>query len=471
MFERSVDLNPYTILVVEGHPLGLKDIRVALEKAGYAVLEARDGRHVLELMTQHPDLIIVDLVLSDIDGFNLIQKIRSLPGGVDVPIIAYTGVMTGAEEARSIEVGCTDYLFKPITTSHLLETIDTYLPPKDGLERIGTGERVLVVDDDPIHLSLVKTRLEHAGFGVVGTSDATEALTRAHQSPPDLILSDVLMPQMDGFQFCLAVRKDAKLSHVPVLLYSSAYNEEVDRQLAREVGANDLVIKDPGFQSVVAAISLTLGVTPPPATAISDGLGADYTRRLAQQLDRQMMVNTSIRQRLMRREAELAVLSTFLDALRHGSVDGVLEELLTRTLHAVGVVRGVIFLMGADGTLQPRVQLGFPQLAYDGVADLFGHARVLHRAIEEGIPAVVPLRMPRGILHNDERPEQSALIAPLLHDNKRLGVLAMMCGTRALTEELFPFARTVGAQIGQVLGIIHALGDQQGNVLADLPAG
>ena len=188
-------------------------------------MEARDGRHVLELMTQHPDLIIVDLVLADIDRFNLTQKIRSLSGGPDIPIIAYTGVMTRLEEARSVKVGFTDYLFKPITPSRLLETIETYLPPKGSPGRVGTGERL------------------------------------------------------------------------------------------REVGANDLVLKDPGFTSVVAAVSSTLGSTPPPATRISRGLGEDYTRRLAQQRDRQMMLNTSIHRRLMQREAELAVLSTFLDAL------------------------------------------------------------------------------------------------------------------------------------------------------------
>src|SRR5579864_4531505 len=131
MIDRSVDLDPYVILVVEDNPTGLKTVRVTLEKAGYTVLEARSGHALIEMMAHRPDLIVQDLILPDIDGFELVRRVRGLPGGKDIPIIAYTGFLTAAEEARSIETGFTDYLFKPVAPRQLLEMVGAYLPDRD----------------------------------------------------------------------------------------------------------------------------------------------------------------------------------------------------------------------------------------------------------------------------------------------------------------------------------------------------
>jgi PAS domain S-box-containing protein len=453
-----VSANPYIILVVEDDPTGLKVVRVTLEKAGYTVREARDGRSVLEMMDQRPDLIIQDLILPDIDGFELVRKIRDLPGGVDIPIIAYSGLMTKLEEARSIEAGFTDYLFKPIAPARLLETIEAYLPVQDDRKKIGTGRRLLVVDDDPTHLKLAKTRLEHAGFTVLTAEGAAEALVLARQSPPDLILSDVLMPRIDGFQFCLAVRGEAQLAHIPVLLFSAAYDEDVDREFAREAGANGLILKSPGFESIVDAVTSTLAAPSPQAATSVPGLGGDYTRRLAQQIDRQMILTTNIRQRLMWQEAELAILSGLFESLKRDSGNGILEEMLHRVMHVAGVSRGVIYLAGQNGSLVPRAKLGYPTTVEQQLSDFFGHARWLHLAMEERTPRVArALRMPQEILSDAEPSEQSALITPLLQGNECLGVLVMTSGNRTLSDEMLPFARAVGNHIGQALGLVRTL--------------
>ena len=454
----SAGVKPYVIFIVEDNPMGLKTVRVTLEKAGYTVREARDGRSVLAMLNQRPDLIIQDLMLPDIDGFELVRKIRGFPAAAGIPIIAYSGLMTRLEEARSIEAGFTDYLFKPITPERLLEVIEAYLPPEGGRKKVGEGHRLLVVDDDPTHLQLAKSRLEHAGFTVMMAEGATAALALARQSPPDLILTDILMPKIDGFQFCLAVRGDAELAHIPVLLVSAAYNEEVDRKLARDAGANGLVLKSPGFESIVDAVVSTLGAPAPQSVASLHVLGEDYTRRLAQQLDRQLVLTGNIRQRLMRREAELAILSSLFDSLKRGSGDQVLEEMLHRVMHAAGVSRGVIYVTGQNGTLAPRAKSGYPHSADPQLGDFFGHAQWLRLAMAERAPRVVsPVRMPQEILSGAEPPEQSALITPLLQGSECLGVLVLTSGQRVLTEEMLPFARTVGNQIGEALGLLRTL--------------
>jgi CheY-like chemotaxis protein len=456
--EPSVDQKSYTVLVAEDHPNGLKIVRVALEKAGYAVLQARDGRSALKQMAHHPDLVILDLALPDIDGFEVIQKLRTLPGGAEMPVIAYSGVMTRLEEARSIEVGFTDYLFKPIVPALLLETIETYLPMEGSHERVGVGQRLLVVDQDPIILNLIKGRLVRAGFAVAHCSDVTQALAYARESPPDLILADILLQQMDGFQFCLTIRKDPLLAAVPVVLFSLALGNDTDRQFAREVGASELVVMSPGYESIINAVTAALSKTPPLATALTSELRESYAQRLGQQLNRQVNLNANIRERLMRREAEMAVLSAFLDGLKQGSVDEILDEMLDRILHTVGVSKGIIYLLGSDGALLPRAHCGFPYSSEQAIGDFFGHAEVLHRLIQEQTPALIfSFTMPEEVLRPSERSDQTALIAPILNDTVCLGALAMMSGTRVFTDEMLPFARTVGARLGQTLGMIKAL--------------
>jgi CheY-like chemotaxis protein len=456
MSGQSVDVDPHVILVAEHHPQGLKTIRVTLEKAGYTVLEARTGHEILELMAHGPDLIIQDLALPGVDGFELVRRIRSHPQGADIPVIAYAGLLTRLEEARCIEVGFTDYLFKPTAPVHLLDTVEAYLPESDHPRRDGERQRLLVVDDDPTHLSLIRTRLERAGFFVTPISDASQALVNARRFPPDLILSDVLMPKMDGFQFCLAVRRHAELAHVPVLLYSSAYVEDVDRQLAREAGATDLLLKSPGFDSIIAAIEAALGTTPPRATALSPGLSEAYTRRLSQQLDGQMALTRNVRQRLMQREAELAILSSFLDALMRGSTDEILEEMLGRVMHAAGVPEGIIYLTEPNDTLVPRVHLGYP--GDQGLADYFGHLHLLKQAITRKTPAAVPsLSRPLSPRAKAKRLQQSVLIVPIVRGETCVGVLVLSSSTRVFSEEMLPFAKTVGTQIGQTLGMVSVL--------------
>jgi PAS domain S-box-containing protein len=463
MLDRSVDVDPPVILVVEDNPTGLKTVRVTLEKAGYTVLEARSGHALIEMMAHRPDLIVQDVILPDIDGFELVRRVRGLPGGKDIPIIAYTGFLTAAEEARSIETGFTDYLFKPVAPRQLLEMVGAYLPDRDLQKPGGRGRRLLVVDDDPTHRRLIAARLERAGFVVVASADAADALARAREVPPDLILSDVLMPDIDGFQFCLQVREDPRLARIPVLLVSSFYSEEIDQRLARNAGANDLVDKSPGFESIVAAVVANLD-TPPPSRAVVPGpaLGEDYSRRLAQQLDRQVSLNAHIRQRLMRREAELAVLSSLVEALKFDSVDEILEEMLHKVLHALGASRGVIYLSGPNGTLRPRAWSGYPDSTRPQLDDFFGHIRVLREALTRKIPQLIPsFTFPPGAVFGSERVEQSALISPLLQRGECVGVLVATSGQRVLTEEMRPFARAVGNQIGQALGLVQVLGAAQ----------
>ena len=114
--------------------------------------------------------------------------------------------------------------------------------------------RLVVADDDPIQLKLAVRRLELAGFTVRAAADGAIALDLIRAEPPDVIVSDVVMPNLDGFGLSEAVRTDPALAHVPVLLITNSSLDPSDRLLAKRSGARDLIVRTPDFADVIAGI-------------------------------------------------------------------------------------------------------------------------------------------------------------------------------------------------------------------------
>jgi CheY-like chemotaxis protein len=114
--------------------------------------------------------------------------------------------------------------------------------------------RLVVADDDPIQLKLAVRRLELAGYSVRSATDGDQALELVRADPPDVVVSDVVMPNRDGFALCEAMRTDPALAGVPVLLITNSSLDASDRMLAKRAGARALVVRTPDFGDVIAAI-------------------------------------------------------------------------------------------------------------------------------------------------------------------------------------------------------------------------
>ena len=245
-----------TILVVEDNPVTRKLFRVTLEIAGYAVREAGDGRDALERVSGDPPaLIVLDVRLPGMSGFDLAERLRALPQCAEIPIIAMSGLLTRAEERRIAAVLFDEFLAKPVAASLLLDAVRAHLPAApQGAISAGTRGRILVADDEPVQRKLTVRRLADAGYAVETAVDGEDALARARHDPPDAIVSDVLMPKLDGYGLCRAVRQDPRLAHLPVVLASSAYVEQEDRDLAVKMGADALVTRTPDLGAVIVAL-------------------------------------------------------------------------------------------------------------------------------------------------------------------------------------------------------------------------
>ncbi len=126
---------------------------------------------------------------------------------------------------------------------------------------------LLIVDDHPANLHLLRRQLESEGHTSLEATNGVEALKMLERATVDAVISDILMPDMDGFRLCLEIRKSAKHGALPVVLYTSTYDSAEDRQLAQMVGADRYIVKlsPPGvlFDALREAVQRTPDSTPP----------------------------------------------------------------------------------------------------------------------------------------------------------------------------------------------------------------
>jgi PAS domain S-box-containing protein len=451
-----------TILVVEDNPTTLKMLRLALESEGYRVVEASDGRSALAAVeTSRPDLVLQDLILPDMDGLDLVRRLRALDGCADLPVVALSGFLSRLEELRTTDVGFTLCLVKPIEPSRLVEALRIYLPRR-GVVRLPAAQpaRLLLVDDDPAQLKLARVHFGHGGFDVSAATSVDEALRMAEANRPDVILSDVLMPAMDGFQLCLAIRNHPRLKQVPLVLQSAYYGSQDDADLARRVGANALVVRTPDCATAYAAVMDALHTGAP---AVADAAGPTVESRHVQliirQLEQHRATVAGLAQRCAMQAAQLSLLGGVADALAHsGDTEVVLRDVLAATLDAAGISKGALVLRQPDGRLEFRQNIGFSSAELERLRT---HAALVEETVNRGGSVSVPSSMVQPDVAEALLASANVAtlhIVPLVADGRGMG--AMIIGatrTDVTTEDSVVFARAIGNQLVQSLELARSI--------------
>ena len=117
--------------------------------------------------------------------------------------------------------------------------------------------KLLIVDDNPINLKVLHAQLEAEGHAVLDAADGVEALRVLERKPVDAVISDILMPNMDGYRLCLEIRKSDRFRSLPLIFYTSTYNSPKDRELAQSIGADDYIVKPSPLQVILEALRRT----------------------------------------------------------------------------------------------------------------------------------------------------------------------------------------------------------------------
>ncbi len=119
------------------------------------------------------------------------------------------------------------------------------------------GQKILLIDDEPALLKMLGMRLEASGYCVITAQDGQEGLEKARSENPDLIILDVLMPKMDGYEVCRLLKFDKGFKSIPVILLT-AKTQDLDRSTGKEVGADDYVTKPFNSPDLIAKVKKLL---------------------------------------------------------------------------------------------------------------------------------------------------------------------------------------------------------------------
>jgi PAS domain S-box-containing protein len=458
------------VMIVEDNPITRKMVTFTLESNGFAVVDAPDAATALRAFAeQTPALVLQDLMLPDLDGVELVRRLRALPGGAEVPILAFSGMLSKGDEARFSSAGFDDLIAKPVEPSRLLQIVRAHLPGDEPVAPPATRRKLVLADDDGVQRKLSAFRLGKAGYDVVAATDGLDALERAREVLPDVIVSDVLMPRLDGFGLCVAVRNDPVLAGTPIVLVTNSYLETADKELARRAGANELILRTPELREVLAVIENLAraepGAAPPPPgpPAVDVVRDPDVERermqRVMKQLERHVALNAGANQRVALLSAELSVLSAISEAVAtQHDTEAALHQALAACFDAGGISVGALYLLERDG--RRVLRFGADGGAAEELATFYGRPDLLTAAIQQqtllALPSdALPATDAAAVLARAGA--SSLLLAPLGHQGEPLGALLMVSSTTDLqAEDRRVFALAVAGQISLALALARA---------------
>ena len=242
-----------TVLVIDDDPEARDIVERFLRKDGFEVLTASNGEEGLRLAHKlQPAAITLDVMMQDMDGWSVLRALKADPVLCDVPVVMLTVV---DDKSKGYALGATDYLTKPVDRDQLHHALVRYCDP-------GEPCSVLLVEDDKATREMMARTLEKFDWQVSEAGNGREALDQLAQEKPRLILLDLMMPVMDGFDFLLEMRANAEWKDIPVIVLTAKDLTEEDRLILNgrvkqivEKGAN-------AHEQVVSLIHQAVGHAP-----------------------------------------------------------------------------------------------------------------------------------------------------------------------------------------------------------------
>ena len=240
------------ILLIDDELPIVEMARLALERQGYKVTIRTSSVEALELFKQKPDdfdLVITDMTMPNMTGDNLaveLMKIRP-----DIPVILCTGYSKKISDERAAEIGIKAFAYKPIVKADLAKTVREVLDINKKKKITG---QVLVIDDEPQVRSMLKQLLEKQGYEVNEACDGKEGIRLYRESPTDLIITDLVMPEKEGIEMIMGLKRD--FPDVKIIAISGGGRTESESylQMAKQLGAVRIFSKPIDREGLLKAV-------------------------------------------------------------------------------------------------------------------------------------------------------------------------------------------------------------------------
>ncbi|MEZ5333824.1 MAG: response regulator [Methanolobus sp.] len=224
----AADSRPF-VLVIEDEKESQEILSIILRDAGYNVKFATDGKEALKLANElQPFAITLDIMMPEMDGWDVLKKLKGEKETKDIPVVI---VSILNERDMGVVWGAFDYFVKPVNREALLASLQR-LKEANSTEQIN----VLVIDDESSVLELMDSMLSGEGYGVQLASRGKEGIEKALSNHPDIIILDLMMPVIDGFDVISELKKHPQTIDIPVIVCTAKDLESYEKdQLERDV--------------------------------------------------------------------------------------------------------------------------------------------------------------------------------------------------------------------------------------------
>lgn len=239
------------LLITDDDHFITKILKQQFESAGYQVSSVNSGADAIEFLKETtPDAILLDLVLPDMSGVDILKYIRSHHKTKITPVIVFSNsyCFSGLVQA-ALGAGATKFLHKEeCDIKALISQFDSLLNSLDSIQSTDTPSStiathtILVADDDVVIHGVLEFFLKQAGFAVRSAFDGNQALQIIALCPPDLIILDGLMPELNGFHVLEKIKQNPDLSKIPVIMMTSMEDNSLMKKMS-ELGAVEYLVK------------------------------------------------------------------------------------------------------------------------------------------------------------------------------------------------------------------------------------
>lgn len=233
-----------TLLIVDDNDMNRDLLARRLKQAFYEVIDVNNGVDALRITEQqHVDLVLLDILMPDLDGYQVLERLKGGEKTKTLPVIMLTAVHEMDSVVRCFELGADDYLTKPYNIPFVRSRIATCLRSRtDTVQGQNSTARILVVDDNMVNRDMLQRRLEREGYEVDSAENGIQALEMLERQKYDLVLLDILMPEMDGYDVLRALKIHKRLKEIPVIMLTAVHEAESVKACI-ELGAADYLLK------------------------------------------------------------------------------------------------------------------------------------------------------------------------------------------------------------------------------------
>ena len=254
------------ILIVDDEPLNVKLLEATLSAEKYETITAYSGEEALAKVTaSSPDLILLDVMMPEMNGYEVTRRLKDNLDSRDIPVILVTALDGTDNKIKGLEAGADEFLNKPVSTPELLARVKSLLRLKkyqDQLkapansEEIFTAPRrvqgavqknidlpsILLVEDDEKDAKLIQSYLLGEPYQIKLVKDGEETLSCVEQETIDLIMLDILLPGINGFEVCRRLKENDQTRNIQVVAITSLRDLE-SKIKGLELGADDYLVK------------------------------------------------------------------------------------------------------------------------------------------------------------------------------------------------------------------------------------